>query len=203
MNKLVDYIKTLKSESLVVTIKNRVVIIVLADDTILRKDIEFTGDADTIRNINTVDTVIDSRRNKLEEYQMVNSWAGEELPIIDESLYHQMKGKDKITYDALPDNIIVYRGASLSEITGEYIGQSWTTSIEDAEYFAYIRYESPSRCVLKATIAKSNIYAYVDERNEKECIVNTKELRDIGIYSTETLGGKTWVKRPERQESNI
>ena len=197
MNKLVDYIKTLKSESLVITITNRVVIVVLADDTILRKDIEFAGDVDMIRNLNTVGTVIDSRRDKLEEYQMVNSWAGEELTIIDESLYHQMKEKDKITYDAFPDNIIVYRGASLSEITGKYIGQSWTTSIEDAEYFAYIRYKFPSRCVLKATIAKSNIYAYVDERNEKECIVNTKELRDIGIYSTETLGGKTWIKRPE------
>jgi hypothetical protein len=83
---------------------------------------------------------------------------------------------DRRKYDELPDEITVYRG--LQDGRAKRRGLSWTTDQEVAVWFAS-RWHSGESKVLQATIRKSKVYMYSDGRNEKECVVNPRYLKNV------------------------
>ena len=64
----------------------------------------------------------------------------------------------------LPSKLDIYRGCNDKEFTTRKYGQSWSTYFEVAKEFAYQHYNSQtwykkeSRCVLKASIFRENIF---------------------------------------------
>ena len=117
--------------------------------------------------------------NILNRYMLTNQRIGESLPLIKVLLFEYMRTEDIRYYEKLPDEVMIYRGTSLDEFKGSVfdVGQSWTLNKEVARFFAYDYYNtSENRCILKATINKNNIFAFVNDREEKECIIDTSKL---------------------------
>lgn len=86
----------------------------------------------------------------------------------------------------LPDLIEIYRGiwweGKGNPVDGAIKGLSWTTDKAIAEFFAYrFQGKNPARQgrVYRAYIPKSGVLAYFDGRNEKEVVVDPKQLQDI------------------------
>ncbi len=130
------------------------------------------------------------RENILDEYLMTNKLMGEEMPLIESSVYEFMTDDDKATYDAFPDEVSIFRGAFFMEAHSQ-TGQSWTTEKKVAEFFAFEHTpyrEADGRVVLAATISKNDIYGYTNGRTEFECIVNPDALMNMKILLTEMEG---------------
>lgn len=87
----------------------------------------------------------------------------------------------------LANEITIYRGCSASEYATKTYGQSWSTSKEIAELFAYSHYNSQpwfnvnERIVIKAKICKSAIL-YSDQRVEFEVVIDTKYLAEVELH---------------------
>jgi hypothetical protein len=85
----------------------------------------------------------------------------------------------------LSESIQIYRGCDISEFIDRKYGQSWSTSVNVAEEFAYQHYASHSwydkdkRCVLTATIKKEDVYFSRQDHHEREIAVNTGKLINI------------------------
>ncbi len=131
---------------------------------------------------------LEENKTTLERYEMTNKIIGESMPYIEECLCHEMSLKDKRTYDKLPNEVTIYRGAHIGEHLG-HVGQSWSLDKNVAGFFAWVHYAaalSPKnlkdRVILKAKILKEHIYAYTSQRKEAECIVNEDALEDMEIY---------------------
>ena len=77
----------------------------------------------------------------------------------------------------LPDNIVIYRGASISEWEVSRYGQSWSTQEAVARNFAYKCYEHMSwfrkeeRKIFRATVNKKLVF-YACEAPEYEVVVD-------------------------------
>ncbi len=146
-----------------------------------------------------------SRANILDEYIMRNKYTGEVLPMITESVYEFMPEEDKVTYDALPDVVTIYRGCFFMEAHSQR-GQSWTTNPKVAEFFAWDNYcylpedELRQRNVIKATIKKSDIFGYTNCRKEFECIVDTDKL--MGVKYFKEIDNDTLAKILKAQEKS-
>jgi hypothetical protein len=82
-------------------------------------------------------------------------------------------------FDALPDEITVFRGCSRSRVRGV----AWTTDRRVAEGFAhghrFIRVPDP--VVASAIIPKEHIFFWTDERNEKEVVLEPRRLRKLAV----------------------
>ena len=128
--------------------------------------------------------------NILDRYLMTNKLLGESMPFIKKSVRKYMREEDIDFFDNLPDTITIYRGTSVSEAIGSIldIGQSWTLELKVAEFFAdtHCAHYSEDRCIMKAIIPKEFIFAYTNEREEKECIVNYVKLQDISYQKRKT-----------------
>ena len=72
-------------------------------------------------------------------------------------------------YDALPDNVVLYRGGSLLEQQTEY-GSSWSISREVAEFHAFACAKE-QRAVFVTIVPKSEIRAILLARDEAECLL--------------------------------
>ena len=122
---------------------------------------------------------------ELYHYTETDDW--EPLPIVSESIYSEMTDCDKKTFDAFPTHITIYRGTSEKESNGSIsnFGQSWTTDINKAEYFAFeleqAKDSGTMRVVLEAKISKEHIYAYCSRSEEKLCIVNPQGIINDSI----------------------
>ena len=129
-------------------------------------------------------------KNILEQYAMTETLYGEKLPVITRNMVHKLNKSDKKAYKSLPQKLTIYRGCHKDEVNNPRC-QSWTLSKDIARHFAWVHYvdheqfsyeDMHDRVVLKATIHKKDIYAYLDEiRGEKECIVNLDGLKNIEI----------------------
>lgn len=80
--------------------------------------------------------------------------------------------------DALPNEIIIYRGTRTKE---KGPGMSWTTNRAIAEWFASRYSLSPGDhgMVYSAVIDKQNVLAYFSDHTEKEVVVDPAQLRDV------------------------
>lgn len=79
-------------------------------------------------------------------------------------------------YSALPEKITVYRGI---RGRGTLKALSWTTDIEQAEWFAK-RWDKKGR-VYSATVRKEDVLAYFCSRNEAEVVVDYTKLMDVTL----------------------
>ena len=91
-----------------------------------------------------------------------------------------MNESDYKKFLALPDVITVYRGV---KATGKTKALSWTTELETAHWFAS-RFKDDGY-VCKAEIKKEDVFAYFNDREEHEVIVNYKKLKNIVILTKE------------------
>ncbi len=110
---------------------------------------------------------------QLEVWSGVNKLMGEAMPLITDCLRHEMRPQDLEELNSMDEVITVYRGMSEREAKeGGVTRQSWTTSLEVAEFFA-TKHGSNSRGkrVVKREVKQSDILAYIDDRNEKEVIL--------------------------------
>ena len=79
-------------------------------------------------------------------------------------------------YSALPEKITVYRGI---RGRGTLKALSWTTDIEQAEWFAK-RWDKKGK-VYSATVRKEDVLAYFCSRNEAEVVVDYTKLKDVTL----------------------
>jgi hypothetical protein len=120
-------------------------------------------------------------------YYLKHSWLDEEDPNQDpqvsrEEVIHYfrqadkqylMKPEDLAHYQSLPDTLTIYRGVSPHRAK---FGLSWTADQSIAMWFKK-RYESGSQGqLLTAVISKKHVLAYIDERNERELIVDVFKI---------------------------
>lgn len=121
-------------------------------------------------------------------HYLKNSWLDEEDPNQDPVVsrkevigYFQqadkqylMKPADLVHYQKLPEILTIYRGVSPKRAK---LGLSWTADKDMALWFKK-RYESGIKGqLLTATIRKEHVIAYIDERNERELIVDVFKIQ--------------------------
>ena len=83
--------------------------------------------------------------------------------------------EDEEYFNALPDQVTIYRGMTVEEFEGGEYGVSWSLKKEVAEFFAntYGRNHSTSQqetVVMSLTISKNEIISFTNDRNEFEVI---------------------------------
>jgi len=82
----------------------------------------------------------------------------------------------------LNNEVIIYRGTSEDEYNSKKYGQSWTLSKKIADDFAFKHYsgqtdyQNTTRVTIKAKIKKESIYYYNKDDNEKEIIVDERNI---------------------------
>ena len=87
-----------------------------------------------------------------------------------------MDEKEQLYFDALPDEVTIYRGCNIKELNylkkkgnTSCLGISWTTDRGIAEFFAF-RVGNKDRVVVSAVVKKSSIITFINNRDEYECI---------------------------------
>lgn len=86
--------------------------------------------------------------------------------------------------DTLDEELALYRGCDISELENNSYGQAWTTSLEEAEKFAYTHYQDQpwfdksKRIVLKATCSKNHVL-FSDQSIEHEVVVDESKMVDV------------------------
>ncbi|MBT9492967.1 MAG: hypothetical protein IV107_11625 [Paucibacter sp.] len=90
--------------------------------------------------------------------------------------------------DSLNPILTLYRGCDRKELESKSFGQSWSTSLEAANEFAYVHYQSQpwfdsgNRVVLKANYLRDHVL-YSHQSGEYEIVVNIDKLVDVNIFS--------------------
>ncbi len=93
-----------------------------------------------------------------------------------------MSKKERDYLAALPDQITIYRGMTIEELSQKSFGNSWTLKREVAEFFAndYLRNYATNhleKVVHELIINKSEVIAFFNERKEFEIIyINDKNI---------------------------
>ncbi len=85
-----------------------------------------------------------------------------------------MNESDFKVYNDLPDEVEIYRGSHHEK---DFNAISWTTNYGTAEWFAKRFYKDGY--VFKAKISKKNIFAFFNDRNEFEVIIDYKKIKDL------------------------
>lgn len=86
--------------------------------------------------------------------------------------------------DSLPEVVILYRGADISEFKLSSFGQSWTTKEQVAREFAYKHYESldwfkkENRIIFKTEYPRCFVY-YANQAPEYEVVINTSKIGKV------------------------
>ena len=156
-------------------------------------------------------------KDVIQQYVQTDTLSGYKLPEITRNMVHKTGKEDKKTYKKLPQKLTIYRGCHKNEVDSPRC-QSWTLSLDTARHFAWVHYaadnkftydEMKDRVVLKATIAKKDIYAYLGYfRGESECIVNLSGLKNVEIieeYNSDKLKEIYYnhlIKKMSRQYDN-
>ena len=98
-------------------------------------------------------------------------------------LTRELKPNDIATLDFI---VTIYRGCSTSEHPSKEYGQSWSTSKNVADKFAYVHYQHQpwfkpeDRVVLQSTIHKTDIY-YSNQDCEFEVVVDVNLLGEVSV----------------------
>lgn len=77
----------------------------------------------------------------------------------------------------MADKITVYRGS----VDFNQEGYSWTTDRDKAKWFAGRSFGSTARVLLRGTVNKSDILAFLAGRGESEIVINPEHVIDIEI----------------------
>ncbi len=121
-------------------------------------------------------------RDELKEYVNHDYQDGSKpTPIIVDSRHLMGRGSSS-GFNRMKNPVKIYRGCSRVESDVGF-GQSWTISKPTAKNFAF-RIKGHSKTdsvVFEATIDKKHIFAYVNDRRERECIINTAKLECVRI----------------------
>ena len=80
-------------------------------------------------------------------------------------------------YNALPNEVVIYRGVLSEDENTEKKALSWTSDYDTAKWFA-TRYEMQGY-IIKAKICKENIFAYFNGRNEDEILCDSRKIFDV------------------------
>lgn len=88
-----------------------------------------------------------------------------------------MDEDDYQTYVELPEKVIIYRGVRHSKYKNEL---SWTLDKDTAIWFAQ-RFESDNYIIYEVEIDKKDIFAYFNEREEEEIIIDPYKLKNYKI----------------------
>ena len=89
-----------------------------------------------------------------------------------------MNEDDFKVFESLPNVVTIYRGVTDKNKDNKR-ALSWTLSQDKAEWFAH-RFDEVGE-VWKTEISKDNIFAYFDEMDEKEVIIDYNTIDDIEI----------------------
>lgn len=87
-----------------------------------------------------------------------------------------MNEDDFKVFESLPNVVTIYRGVTDKNKDNKK-ALSWTLSQDKAEWFAH-RFDEVGK-VWKSEISKDNIFAYFDEMDEKEVIIDYNAIDDI------------------------
>lgn len=87
-----------------------------------------------------------------------------------------MSQEELEVYNNLPNEVEIYRGINSH---GDYKGLSWTLDYEKAKWFSTRYDKGKTGKVYKGTIDKKYIFAYFDERNEFEVVVDYTKINDV------------------------
>jgi len=88
--------------------------------------------------------------------------------------HNLMTESERTFLEALPDPVTIYRGAPEKGKRGI----SWTVDPERAAWFA-VRFNIEEGHVYSASVPKSRIFAYFEERDEREVVIDPIGFRDI------------------------
>ncbi|BAL83505.1 hypothetical protein SELR_17970 [Selenomonas ruminantium subsp. lactilytica TAM6421] len=90
---------------------------------------------------------------------------------------HIMDAEEMAYFENLPDVVTVFRGVSPGR---ERLGLSWTDNREKAEWFKS-RFERDGKkgILLTATIAKKDVLAYINARDEREIVADIRKLKEV------------------------
>ena len=80
-------------------------------------------------------------------------------------------------YNALPNEVVIYRGVLSGEMKDEKKALSWTCDYDTAKWFA-TRYGIQGY-ILKGKINKENVFAYFAARNEDEILCDSRKIFDV------------------------
>lgn len=87
-----------------------------------------------------------------------------------------MNQKELEYYNKLPDEVTIYRGTYKSSNSNAL---SWTTDYNTAHWFA-TRFDNEG-FILQAKINKKDIFAFFNDRNENEIVLNYKKIKSISF----------------------
>lgn len=104
----------------------------------------------------------------LEEWQEVWAESGSAIPALE--------ADDRAAYEALPDEVEIWRGIDAS--VGNPEGLSWSLSREKAEWFAN-RWKPADPAVYRAGVRKADILAVLLGRGEQEVVVFPESLMEV------------------------
>jgi hypothetical protein len=94
---------------------------------------------------------------------------------------HLMEPDDLATFRALPSRITAWRGCNGRRPGRVRYGMSWTLDPDKARWFAdrgeHLDLGYP--VVLEATVLKEDVFAYYNERNERELVVRPGRVRAV------------------------
>lgn len=94
-----------------------------------------------------------------------------------------MNEEDYTVYSTLPDNVTVYRGVQNKDHAK---GFNWSLSKDVATRFATDIYYKKEGFLCEAKVAKKDIIAYTDQRNEKEIILDYNRIDDIKLMKVKS-----------------
>lgn len=130
------------------------------------------------------------------EYETIlrDAWMSTELPHqskVDRlvSLFERadpdllMTDAEKAKLAEMPDTFTVYRGYSETQVRAKRTkrrGLSWSLDKKIAIWFAK-RWSHPDARLLQATVNKSELYMYSNERREQEVVVNPRKVRGVKL----------------------
>ena len=90
-------------------------------------------------------------------------------------------------YHHLGEDIAIYRGCNRDEFDNTLFRQSWTTDIDIARDYAYVKFPGPNRVVIKSVIKTTDIFLSLVF--DSEIVINLDaELMDVTIVKTEYDG---------------
>ena len=89
-----------------------------------------------------------------------------------------MSEKELNYFNSLPEEVTVYRGIAVGRAEKE--GLSWTCNYGTAKWFANrFNQNGQTGYVLKGTISKNDIFAYLNSRKEDEILCNSSKVKNI------------------------
>lgn len=97
--------------------------------------------------------------------------------------WYFMNEDDREALEKLPEIFTIYRGTQ----EGVPLGLSWTLDPDKAAWFAN-RFKPPQPLVLKGTVSKANVFAYLEGRGEQEIVVLPEHVA-IEVQTGEEIDG--------------